>query len=300
LRPTWHFVLPEDIGWLLALTGPRVRAGLVARNRELEIDDNVADRAAALFTAALAGGRHLTRAELGEVLSAGGISPEGQRLPHLLMRAELDAVIASGPRHGKQFTYALLREQAPKARVLDRDDAVAELTLRYFRSHGPAQVQDFVWWSGLKMADGRAGIAIAGKALEHRAIAGKDYWFDSDAVRPTRATAVAHLLPNYDEYTVAYRDRTEILHADLPFDPAVFARAGISGATSISFGSILSNVVTVAGKVRGSWRRTPARGGVRVEARMLDRLKPAESGAVEEAGRRLGEFLERPVELSWG
>jgi hypothetical protein len=99
---------------------------------------------------------------------------------------------------------------------------------------------------------------------------------------------------------VAYRDRTEILHADLPFDPAVVARAGISGATSISFGSILSNVVTVAGKVRGSWRRTPARGGVRVEARMLDRLKPAESGAVEEAGRRLGEFLERPVELSWG
>jgi hypothetical protein len=298
MRPTWHFVLPEDTGWLLALTGPRVRAGLIARNRELEIDDSVAARSQALFTAALTGGRHMTRTELGEVLSAGRISPDGQRLPHLLMRAELDAVIGSGPRRGKQFTYALLEERAPKARVLDRDEAVAELTLRYFRGHGPAQLQDFVWWSGLKMADARAGIATAGKALEHRAMAGKDYWFDSGAVLPRKVDTIAHLLPNYDEYTVAYRDRAEILHADLPFDPAVFTRAGIPGATSISFGSILSNVVTIGGKVRGSWRRTITRDGVRIEARMLDRLKPAESRAVEAAGRRLGEFLERPVELA--
>ncbi len=299
LRPTWHFVLPEDIGWLLALTGPRVRAGLVARNRELEIDDKVAARAGALFTAALAGGRHLTRGELGEILSAGRISPEGQRLPHLIMRAELDGLIASGPRRGKQFTYALLEERAPNARVLDRDEAVAELTLRYFRSHGPAQLLDFVWWSGLRMADARAGIAIAGAALEHKVIEGRDYWFDSGAGPPKKTTTVAHLLPNYDEYTVAFRDRAVILHADLPFDPAVFARAGIPGATSISFGSILSNVVTVRGKVRGSWRRTFAPDAVRVEARMLDRLKPAESRAVEEVGRRFGEFLQRPVQLSW-
>ncbi|HXB05108.1 MAG TPA: winged helix DNA-binding domain-containing protein [Candidatus Angelobacter sp.] len=298
MRPTWHFVLPEDIGWLLALTGPRVRAGLVARNRELEIDDRVAARSQALFTAALAGGRHKTRTELGEVLRSGRISPDGQRLPHLLMRAELDAVIGSGPRRGKQFTYALLKERAPKARALDRDEAVAELTLRYFRSRGPAQVQDFVWWSGLKVADARAGIAAAGKALEQQTIDGKTFWFDPGAVPTRRAAAVAHLLPNYDEYTVAYRDRAEILHAHLAFDAAVFARGGVSGGASISFGSILSNVVTIGGKVRGSWRRSLARDGVRVEARMLDRLTPAECRAVQAAGRRLGEFLERPVELS--
>jgi hypothetical protein len=215
------------------------------------------------------------------------------------MRSELDALIASGPRRGKQFTYALLEERVPRPRALDRDEAVAELTLRYFRSHGPAQVQDFVWWSGLRMADARAGIALAGGALDHQTIEGKDYWFDAAARPPQAATMVAHLLPNFDEYTVAYRDRAGILHADLAFDAAVFARGGVSGGASISFGSILTNVVTVGGKVRGSWRRSFARDGVRVEARMLDRLKPAESRAVETAGRRLGEFLQRPVELSW-
>jgi len=288
LRPTWHFVLPEDIGWLLALTGPRVRAGLVGRYRRLELDDKVAGRAVTLFTAALAGGSHLTRGELGEVLSAGRISPDGQRLPHLIMHAELDALIASGPRRGKQFTYALLEDRVPKPRALDRDEAVAELTLRYFRSHGPAQVQDFVWWSGLRMADARAGIALAGGVLDHQTIAGKDYWFDAAARPPGKATMVAHLLPNYDEYTVAYRDRAEILHAGRPLDAKLF-----------SFGSILSNVVTVGGRVRGSWRRTVARGGVRLEVQPLDRFTRAETAAVEDAANRFARFLGRPVELSW-
>ncbi len=288
LRPTWHFVLPEDIGWLLALTGPRVRAGLVARYRRLELDDKVAARAETLFTAALAGGSHLTRGELGEVLSADRISPDGQRLPHLIMRAELDALIASGPRRGKQFTYALLEERVAKPRALDRDEAVAELTLRYFRSHGPAQIQDFLWWSGLRTADARAGIALADGALDHQTIEGKDYWFDAAARPPGKATMVAHLLPNFDEYTVAYRDRAEILHADRPFEANVF-----------SFGTILSNVVTVGGRVRGSWRRSVARGGVHLEVQPLDRFKRAETAAVEDAADRYGRFLDRPVELSW-
>lgn len=288
LRPTWHFVLPEDIRWLLALTGPRVRRGLVARWRQLAIDDDVAVRAGAAFRAALTGGRYLTRPELGAVLRDAGIAPDGQRLPHLLMGAELDGLIASGPRRGKQFTHALLEERAPQARALDRAEAVAELTRRYFRSHGPAQLQDFVWWSGLTMADARIGLSLAGAALDHQVIEGTDYWFDAAAGPAENAATAAHLLPNFDEYTVAYRDRAALVHADRPFEPALFA-----------FGSILSNVVTVGGRVRGAWSRAVARGGVRVEVRLLDRLAPVEAVALEEAGHRLSCFLESPVELAW-
>ena len=225
MRPTWHFVLPEDIRWLLELTGPRVRRGLAARYRELEIDEGVVAGAKTAFAAALSKGRHLTRPELGEVLRAAGISPDGQRLAHLLMGAELDGLIASGPRHGKQFTYALLEERAPKARTLERVEAVAELTRRYFRSHGPAQVQDFAWWSGLTMADARTGIALAGASLAQRIIEGKDYWFDAEARAAKKAAAIGHLLPNFDEYTVAYRDRAAAVHADRPLDTTSFLLA---------------------------------------------------------------------------
>jgi hypothetical protein len=288
MRPTWHFVLPEDVRWLLHLTGRRVRLGLAARYRELELDEKVVARAGAAFAAALAGGHHMTRPRLGDVLRAARISPEGQRLPHLLMRAELDGLIVSGPRIGKQFTYALLEERVPKAPLRDSTEAVAELALRYFRSHGPAQVQDFAWWSGLSMADIRQGIALAGKALEHQVIDGKDYWFDAEAAPARAAAGVVHLLPNFDEYSVAYRDRSAMVPADRPLDPAFF-----------SFGSILSNIVTVGGVVRGAWRRTFTRIGVRIEIRVLDRLRTSERFAVEAGGRRMGRFFERPVEIAW-
>src|SRR5712692_5922788 len=160
-------------------------------------------------------------------------------------------------------------------------------SLRYFRSHGPAQVQDFVWWSGLTMADARAGIAGAGAALERQTIDGKDYWSGAGPVPSRKTTTIAHLLPNFDEYTVGYRDRSALTHADRRFEPGFF-----------SFGSILSNIVIVDGLVRGEWRRTLARDGLRVEIRIPHRLQATESAAIGEAGRRLAAFLERPVILS--
>jgi hypothetical protein len=292
MRPTWHFVLPEDIRTLLQLTGRKIRQGLAGRYRELEIDDKVGARAGEAFAAALAGGRYLTRPELGEVLRLAGISPEGQRLPHLLSQAELDGLIVSGPRHGKQFTYALLEERVPKAPVLDRTEAMADLARRYFRSHGPAQVQDFAWWSGLTLAESRSGIALSGSGLEHQSIEGKGYWFDPEASTAVAGGGAAHLLPNFDEYSVAYRDRSAMVDADRPIDTGLFAFGSV-------LGSVLANVVTIGGLVRGSWRRTQVRGGVRVEIRTLDHLAPREAAAVEEAGRRMSHFLERPVEVAW-
>jgi hypothetical protein len=203
------------------------------------------------------------------------------------MAAELDGLVTSGPRRGKEFTYALLEERVHGARRLDPGEALLELTRRYFRSHGPAQVQDFVWWSGLTAAEARTGIAAAAGELDRQVIEAKEYWFDAEASLPPRAQATAHLLPNFDEYTVGYRDRAA-LHAIRPFDPTLFA-----------FGSILSNLVTVGGHVRGAWRRTAARGELRLEIRLLDRMEQAERAAVEEAGQSLGRFLGRPVQLAW-
>jgi hypothetical protein len=287
MRPTWHFVAPEDVGWLLDLTAPRIRRGLVARYRELGIDAKQSVRSAAAFAAALAGGRHLTRTELGRVLTAAGISPEGQRLPHLLMAAELDKVIVSGPRRGKQFTYALFEERAPKARELERSQAIAELTSRYFRSHGPAQIQDFTWWSGLTAGEARMGIELAGAALGHRVIEGKDYWYGAEAAALRGTAPVAHLLPNFDEYTVGYRDRSALIPTRGRFDPSLY-----------SFGSILSNVVIIDGIVRGAWRRSSARGGLLIEMRLAERLAAREAAAVEVAVRRMARFLGRPVRLA--
>jgi Winged helix DNA-binding domain len=133
MRPTWHFVSPADIRWLLALTAPRVHAASASYNRKLELDDAVFRCTHAVLANALQGGKQLTRDELASALQQAGIATEGeQRVTHIMMRAELDGIICSGARRGQQFTYALLAERAPHARMLARDEALAELTRRYW------------------------------------------------------------------------------------------------------------------------------------------------------------------------
>jgi len=273
MRPTWHFVLPEDIGWMLRLTGPKIRQGVAGRYRQLELDEQTITRAHRAFAKALAGGKQLTRVELGKTLRAAGVAPDGQRLPHLLAAGELAGLLTSGARRGKQHTFALLEERAPRGRVLDREEAVGELTRRYFRSNGPAQLRDFAWWSGLTLAESRRGIEVAGDALDHREVDGKQYWFDAEAAPAGAVARAAHLLPNFDEYTVGYTDRSAMMHPVHPFRPELFA-----------FSSILANVVTMAGQVVGAWRRTDSRAALRVEVRPLARLTGAERTAIDQAG----------------
>jgi Winged helix DNA-binding domain len=192
MRPTWHFVAPEDIRWLLQLTAPRVNVKCGPNYRKFGLDAAVFKQSNKIFTKALRDGKHLTRPTLKSLLNADGIDvTDGVRLAHILLRAELDGVICSGPRIGKQFTYALLEERTPPAKTLNRDEALAELTRRYFTSHGPATLQDFVWWSGLTVEDAKRGMAQV------------------ETPRPARTKQrnSAHLLPAFDEYFVAYKDR---------------------------------------------------------------------------------------------
>jgi len=293
MRPTWHFVVPEDIRWIQELTSPAVMRGLAGRHRRLGLDQDTVTRALRVFAKALKG-RYLTRTELGDALRKAGIQPDGQRLPHMLAAAEHSNLITSGPRRGKQFTYALLEERAPNAHSLDREDAVRGLTLLYFRSHGPAQVKDLAWWSGLSVRDIRHGLELAGAELARETIDGRDYWFWSRERRGDSPDLVAHLLPNFDEFTVAYRDREALLHPELPFDPKLFAYS----RDSSPMGGMLSNIVTINGRVRGAWSRRIEPRKVKVEVRAVAPVSRLEEDAVKTAAEQYGRFLERSMELS--
>src|SRR6266487_1491890 len=177
MRPTWHFVLPADIRWMLALTAPRVKAAIAYYSRTLGLDDTIFTQSNTLLAKALQGGKQLTRAELVSVLQRAGIATDNlQRIGHIIVRAELEGIICSGARRGKQFTYALLDERAPQARMLDRDEALSELARRYFTSHGPATLQDFVWWSGLTIADAKTGLEMVRSQLMHEVVDSQTYW----------------------------------------------------------------------------------------------------------------------------
>jgi Winged helix DNA-binding domain len=286
LRPTWHFVTPADIRWMLALTAPRVKAAMAYYDRKLELDDAVFRRSNAAIIQALRDGKQLTRAELGETLRRGRIDVTGsQRLGHLLLRAELDGIVCSGARRGKQFTYALLDERVPPTAPVGRDEALLELTRRYFTTRGPATANDFAWWSGLTVADAKRGIEITGSALEREVIDDRTYWADPTARRPGKRSPAAYLLPNYDEYFIGFKDRGAI-------------GVRLKSSELVTGGDALTaHVVIVDGQLVGGWKRTLTRNAVLVELKLLTRLSDAERRAVHEASQAYGTFLGLPVEL---
>jgi hypothetical protein len=286
LRPTWHFVAPEDLRWMVALTGPRVIAGNASRHRQLELDKATLRRSLDVLSGALEGGRSRTREQLGAALQAAGISPTGQRLPHILGHAELQGLICSGPLRGMQHTFGLLEERVAPAPAISREQALAALVRRYFASHGPATLNDFAWWSGLTVADGRRGLAAMEPDAERVVIDDKVYW-TADAGHGVRATnaPVVHLLPNFDELTVAYRD-----HATST-DPRAH------DALAHSAGGVLANVVTLDGLVVGRWRRASSNAEAAVQVNLSVALTDGERDALGDAAGRFGRFLGLPVAL---
>ncbi|HVZ42061.1 MAG TPA: winged helix DNA-binding domain-containing protein [Candidatus Kapabacteria bacterium] len=280
LRPTWHFVVPADIRWMLALTAPRIKAASLPYHRRLELDERLLRRTNALLAKALRDGAQLTRDELRTVLERAGISAaDTVRMSFIMMHAELDAVICSGARRGKQFTYALLEERAPQAAVLKRDEALAELVLRFFRSHGPATANDFAKWSGLTVADGERGLRDVERHLERETAHGRTWWRGDSRPAVKRGSRTAYLLPNYDEYVVGYR------HHDVVASPHLGTR------------TIFSNIIVLDGRVAGTWKRTLKRDGVLLEPGYFEPPGRTVAASVRAAARRYGQFLELPVEL---
>jgi hypothetical protein len=309
LRQTWHFVARDDVRWMLALSGPRVNALNAHYYRKLGLDERTFTRCRDVVERVLRDGAQLTRPELGTALRRAGIAAAGTRLAFVTMRLELDAVICNGARRGSQLTYALLDDRVPAGKPgpfrlrqggggpaaqraeavgpasMDRDALLAELARRYFTSHGPATLRDYVWWSGLTVRDAKAGLDLASQSLVRDDVDGFTYWSADRRIPKASASPSAHLLPNYDEYLIGYKDRH-----------LVVSRGSGDGVTRIKDPFV--HHLLIDGRLAGSWTRTVKNGSVDVRCAMYVRPNGEARRAIDAAIARLGRFMERPIDSS--
>lgn len=275
-RPTWHFVAPEDLRWMQALTAPRVRSTFGASFRQWKLDDGVLKRSRAILERALRDHTYQTRQELREAFERGGVDiSHTHRLAFLMMDAEMEALVCSGPMRGKQFTYALVDERVPPAPRLTVDESLAELTRRYFTSHGPATLRDFVWWSGLTVAQAKRGLESLGREVSREVVDGREYCWTVRSRSAKVPVNRAWLLPNYDEYFIAYKDR------DLTVSSAA-QRSGVLANPLLGNGAF-PHLLMIDGLLAGTWRRTPTASGVRVDLKPFRKLSPVAQSAVDRA-----------------
>jgi len=275
LRPTWHLVHCNDIRWMLKLTAPQILKQMSYYDRQLGITPKEVSRALSLFAKSLAG-QQLTRPELQAIFTKAKFNCESMRFGHLLMYAEMNALICSGTRKGKHNSYALLDEVVAPLPLSDKNDSLLLLAQKYFQSHGPATIKDFIWWSGLSAADGNEAVRLLGDTIVSDTVDGQVHLFFDTAIKSARKKAIL-LLPNYDEYTVAYADRSALLSAE---------------ETKISRGNpLFNNAVVIDGTVAGTWKRIIKNKQVVMDVDMFKPVTDSQVKMLEQAKARYQAFL---------
>ena len=285
MRGTIHLVPAEDARWMVQLLAGRPMRLAANTYRKIGLTEDVLARAADVVTGALHGGRQLPRKDLYAVLVSSGIdcsaSPNGGRGNHILGHLSMTGLICIGPVRRGQPVFVLLDEWAAAPR--QPAEPLAELAVRYFTSHGPATLRDFGWWSGLTQAEARRAIELAGPALAAADCDGELYWegagSPNDAVAPLEG---AYLLPAFDEYTVAYKDRSLL---------------GDGGPQVNS--DLLNPVMLLDGRAAGLWKRVAGAQSVQISLAPYGRLSRLDRSRLVAAAERYAEFLGRPAEISW-
>jgi hypothetical protein len=291
LRPTWHFVSEDDIYWILELTAPHIKASLKSRNKELGLTKETFDKSNEIIERVLTGGKYFTREEIIDAIEKAKIHIDNpQAYYHLILNAELDGIICSGPIKGNKQTYALLSERVSKKKILNRNEALAELAKKYFTGHGLATLQDFVWWSGLPVADARKSLELSKLEIVSEIIGSRIYWFSKSFPlsysSDTEKDAV-YLLPAFDEFIISYKDRS----ASIPIE---------NQKKAISSNGIFRPVIALNGQVIGVWKRTTKKNKTIIETHFFQSPNKSRKSLIEKEAATYGQFLNQETEIAVG
>lgn len=283
MRGTLHFVPPEDVRWMLKHLTPRVVKRQSSQFRKEGLDKNVFSRSRKIFINTLEGGKILTREDLYERLEKNKIATSNIRGLHITFVLAQEALICFGPRQGKQQTFTLLDEWLPPAKEISFDEALGKLALRYFTSHGPATILDLAWWAGLTKTEARKATELVKSKLIREVVSEKEYWLSDSKPSIKTIPNVAHLLSVYDEYGIAYKDRSVLTEG--------------KRADKLR-GRDFLNMFMLQGRIGGSWKRSIEKNKVHVEVAPLTSLTSSEKEAIEAVVKKYGKFLGLGAEVN--
>lgn len=283
MRPTWHFVAAQDLHWMLALTSENIMRQLRSSYTMLGLDEKMLHKSNDKIYQALQQTKHLTRDELMEVLQSAGVKTNETRSSHYLMHAEMAGIICSGKRNKQRHTYTLLDNWVKKEKHFTREEALAELAKRYFASHSPTTLKDFSWWSGLSVGDSKLAIAMNAHLIKAEWNSQIYYLANSEKVVDNETESV-RLLPAFDEFLIAYKDRSASIHKD-------------HHRHAFTTNGIFRPIVVVNGQVVGTWKRLVKKEKLHIEISLIDRSATVNRDNITAEAIRYGNFMQKDTEI---
>lgn len=283
MRPTWHLIAADDIYWMLELTAPQIKSSSKSRHKWLGLTEKLIAISHSVITNTIMRNGNSTREEIANELSKAGFEKTDNRHAHLLMLAELDGLICSGQAIGKKQTFALLEERVPNKIILSKEEALATLAGRYFASHCPATLQDFVWWSGLYVKDARKAIESISKDLIDFTLDSETYYVHHSFKEMPVAEKDLQLLPAFDEYIISYKDRSASITSE-------------NHSKAVSNNGIFWPIIILNGQVIGTWKRAVQKENVNIEISFFTDQPAYVKKAAESKAKSFGAFLgKKPV-----
>ena len=283
LRPTWHLVSADDIWWMLELTAAQVRMKSGSRLKELGINSEVCLKSNQVIESAFANHKYLTREELYLEMEQNKVDGGKDRWSHLIFLAELDGILCSGIKKDKNQTYAILGDRVPRPASISRDEALGKLAFKYFSSHSPASLNDFIWWSGLSVTAAKRALEIIKPGFISENIANQEFWLPENLSRSAPVIPSVYLLPAFDEFLISYKDRT-----------AAFPLAQHSKAFTNN--GIFHPVIVVNGEVKGLWKRTIKKDTVYFEPKFFNPVSKDVLDLTKKSARKFAEFLGKKLD----
>lgn len=284
LRPTWHIVAATDIMWMLNLTAPNILRITGGYHKSVELTPKILQQGATILRKSLDGGIELSREEIRMVLKKGKINTDENRLSHVLMDAELKGLICSGSVDGNGQKYKLIPDEIKQSGNIQREEAIQRLAACYFKSHGPATIHDFNWWSALSIKDCRIGVDLNAAILSSYDDDGTTYYFDEVACSFSETGKQHHLLAAYDEFFIGYKDRSACI--EVKHNSRLFSNNGIFSP------SLITN-----GRASGSWKRKIDNKKVTIDIQLFTSPSNISMRNLRGQAARVGKFLGKEVEL---
>ena len=284
LRPTWHFIVPADVHWMLALSAPNIKTAMRTRDKQLGLTEALIRKANLAMQKVLRDGNHLTREELMHHLMQKKIDANPERMTHFLVHAEVNALICSGKMKNKKATYALLDERVAAPEKIEKDEALGKLAQKYFQSHGPATLKDFTWWSGLSIKDSTKALDIMREEFSSAKLNDIVYWFSNKIEFSKVYKKPVFALPAFDEFVISYKNRDHLL------SETMHSRA-------ISSNGIFRPMIVIDGKVEGLWSRTFNKDKLIISCNYFDELNKSQQLRVTKSMKMFAGFLGKELSV---
>lgn len=269
MRGTIHYAPAVDVRWMVRLLGARVNKKYERYYKQVDLTPAIFKVGKDVLIAQLSGSTQATRKELYTAFSHAGIAEPSKRGrgSFILQYWSQEGLICFGPYRGRQQTFVLLDEWVHNSRTPTLEESLVTLARRYFFSHGPATMGDFVYWSGLSAAEARRAVALSKEILSSITIDNTEYWLSArlrSVESPTLPKVL--LLPCFDEYAIGYKDRSAILEA--------------AYRESLGYG-VNHNIIVIDGHIVGTWQPSKASTGLQAIS-LIHKVTASERHAVQQ------------------